>query len=172
MKRTALARHSALKPGGPIQRVKALVNKNPLRRKKAMPAQGATLAKRPRRRSTGPKTSVCELVDKRSGRICEWPECGQPQADRHHRLNRKAGGRHGEMRERLNGAAWLLGACRPHHDMVTNPVGDVRQLAEDWGWLLREGQDAAQSPVMTCHSVEPVWLDNAGRWHPYEDGVA
>lgn len=102
-----------------------------------------------RRDYTGPTDAVGELVDRRSGGVCEWPDCGRPQQDRHHRLNRKIGGRHGEMRERLNGAAWLLGCCRPHHNMVTSPFGGVLVKARAMGWLLREGQDALVVPVLT-----------------------
>ncbi|WP_341719993.1 hypothetical protein QQG74_09910 [Micromonospora sp. FIMYZ51] len=97
---------------------------------------------------TGPSDEVKALVDGRSGLRCEWPACPRQQQDRHHRLNRKNGGRHGEMRERINGAAWLLGACRPHHDRVTNPVGEVRVEAERMGWILREHQDAEMVPVL------------------------
>jgi len=98
---------------------------------------------------TGPSDAVKALVDGRSGLRCEWPGCPRRQQDRHHRLNRKAGGRHGDARERVNGAAWLLGACRPHHDRVTNPVGEVRVEAERMGWILREHQDAETVPVLT-----------------------
>jgi hypothetical protein len=126
-------------------------------------------AKRPA--DTGPKRSVIERVDDRSGRRCEWPGCTQPQHHRHHRLNRKAGGRKREGKERVNGAAWLLGACHVHHAYVTSPSGGRRKTAERMGWLLREHQEATQVPVQTRHDPEPVWLDNDGRWHPYEEGA-
>ncbi|MEU0078627.1 hypothetical protein ABZY58_12075 [Micromonospora tulbaghiae] len=98
---------------------------------------------------TGPSDRVKALVDGRSGGRCEWPGCERAQQDRHHRLNRKAGGRHGEAAERINQASWLLGVCRRHHDRVTNPVGEVRVEAERMGWILREHQDAATTPVLT-----------------------
>lgn len=89
--------------------------------------------------------------------------------DVHHRLNRKDGGRFGEMRDRLNGTAWLLDVCRHHHRLVTNPVGDDRTLALTMGWILEEftnGQptDALLVPVLTRHHPGPVLLDNAGDW--------
>src|SRR5688572_2138184 len=68
------------------------------------------LAMPKRAKDTGPKRSVEEMVDARSGGMCEWPTCPMPQVHRHHRLNRKQGGRHGEAKVRVNGAAWLLGA--------------------------------------------------------------
>jgi hypothetical protein len=121
---------------------------------------------------TGPKRSVCDLVDARSGKRCEFPACANQQDHRHHRLNRKAGGRHGEMRERLNSAAWLLGVCAVHHEIVTNPVGELRKTVERMGWVLREGQDATAVEVATRHHAEPVFLDNAGQWHTYEEWSA
>lgn len=123
-------------------------------------------------RYTGPKRSVCDLVDARSGRLCEWPACPRPQDHRHHRLDRGMGGRHGEMADRLNGAAWLLAVCWVHHEIVTNPVGDLLTTVKEMGWVLIEGQDATAVPVWTRHSGEPVWLDNAGGWHQYEEGAA
>lgn len=120
---------------------------------------------------TGPKRSVIDLVDERSGKRCEWPGCNQPQDHRHHRLNRKAGGRKRAGKERVNGAAWLLGTCHVHHAYVTSPSGEQRQVAERMGWLLREHQDATQVPVATSHDREPVWLDNSGRWHRLEAGL-
>jgi hypothetical protein len=85
------------------------------------PTQRKATGKRPK--DTGPKQSVTELVHKRSGGMCEWSGCTEPATDKHHRLNRKDGGRHGEMRDRLNGVAWLLHACRVHHAYVTSPFG-------------------------------------------------
>lgn len=105
----------------------------------------------PKRRHTGPTVAVRALVRARSGGLCEWPGCPRPGIDLHHRLNRKLGGRHGEMRARINGAAWLLDACRPHHERVTSSVGEVRVEAERMGWVLREHQDAEVTPVLTCH---------------------
>lgn len=125
-----------------------------------------------RARGTGPSPAVCRLVDARSGGVCEWPRCGRPATDRHHRLNRKTGGRKGEAKARINGPAWLLAACRAHHDDVTSPTGETRKRAMAMGWLLLERQDATQVPVTTRHSPEPVWLDDLGHWHPYEEGAA
>ncbi|GGM26631.1 hypothetical protein GCM10011608_09340 [Micromonospora sonchi] len=100
------------------------------------------------RRDTGPTRAVKNLVDARSGGMCEWPACPRPQQERHHRLNRKQGGRHGAAHDRINGAAWLLGACQLHHRRVTNPVGEARAEAERMGWILREHQDAETAPVL------------------------
>jgi hypothetical protein len=141
-------------------------------RRKRQPERRATLARKPvpqkRPRYTGPKVSVQKLVDRRSGKRCEWPGCHQPATERHHRLNRKSGGRHGEAHERVNGAAWLLSVCHAHHLALPKR----RAIAERLGWLLREHQDATQVPALTRHDPEPVWLDNSGKWHRYEEGAA
>ncbi|MER7167255.1 hypothetical protein ABT336_14445 [Micromonospora sp. NPDC000207] len=115
-----------------------------------------------RKTNTGPTPSVRTLVAARSGGWCEWPGCPHTATDLHHRLNRKTGGRHGAAAARINGAAWLLAACRPHHEQVTSPTGDVRVRVEAMGWLLREHQDAETTPVLTRHHPLPVLLTAAG----------
>lgn len=119
-------------------------------------------AKVPRQRATGPTPAVRNAVAARSAGQCEWPGCVRAATDVHHRLNRKAGGRHGAMAALINGVAWLLHACRPHHEFVTSPHGEARVLALATGWLLLEGQDAELVPVRTRHAVGPVWLTAAG----------
>lgn len=118
---------------------------------------------------TGPKRSVAELVDARSGGICEWPGCPESQTERHHRLNRKNGGRHGEAKERVNGVQWLLGACRVHHAYVTSPFGERRAVAKSMGWLLLEHEDAGLVPVWTRHSDQPIYLAADGGWATFEE---
>lgn len=121
---------------------------------------------------TGPKRIVRDLVRERSGGMCEWPVCPQLATDVHHRLGRKQGGRHGDARERINGAAWLLHACRPHHVYVTSPVGDRRAVARTMGWLLHEHEDGFQVPVWTRHDAKPVWLLADGSWLRFEEANA
>jgi hypothetical protein len=127
---------------------------------------------KPRAKYTGPKRSVCVLVDIRSDKRCEFPGCDLAQDHRHHRLNRKAGGRKGEMRERINQAAWLLGVCAIHHEIVTNPPPGMIETIKRMGWILVEGQDATQVEVFTRHQVDPVFLDNSGQWHDYAEVAA
>lgn len=115
----------------------------------------------------GPSRRVCLLVDGRAAGLCEWPGCGRRATDRHHRLNRKAGGRHGTADERMNTAPWLLGACRLHHDQVTSAVGAALAEARGRGWVLIEGQDAEAVPVLTRHWPEPIWLDVDGCWETW-----
>lgn len=142
--------------GGPLVRRAPLARGGPLRRT-AITTRG---------RDSGPAQKTRDLVHKRSGGRCEWPGCWRMRSDVQHRLNRKDGGRHGEMRDRLNGAAWLLDICRHHHDRIGNKD---RLLAEDMGWVLREftngkPTDALLAPVLTRHHPDPVLLDNAGDW--------
>lgn len=130
----------------------------------------------PTARDTGPTARVRRLVYLRCGadlgprgRIlepgwCEWPGCQAPRSDLHHRLNRKAGGRHGERADELNQPAWLLAVCRLHHGQVTSPSGAQLVEARALGWLLYEHEDARLVPVLTRHHSARVLLDNAGDW--------
>lgn len=149
MRRGRLRRRTSLRRFAPLDRVAGLL--------------------KPPSRGGDPRARVCRLVDARSGRVCEWPRCGQPQAHRHHRLARKMGGRHGSARSRVNGAAWLLGICVEHHTVVTSPMGEVRRMVRDMGWVLVEGQDAPHVPVLTCHHPDPVYLAGDGGWATCEE---
>lgn len=114
------------------------------------------------RSDTGPPRRVRRAVARRSGGICEWPGCWAAATDMHHRLNRKSGGRHGEMQELINEPEWLLHACRMHHNLTTSPFGPVRKVVMEAGWLLLEGQDAAAVLVLTRHDLDPVRLLRSG----------
>lgn len=174
MKRTQIRRKTPLKATTSLQRHTPLRSRKPVGERVVAVGDEPELPRRQRRKAsrTGPDRATCLLVDRRSGRVCEWPGCGQPQTDRHHRLNRKQGGRHGEAAVRVNGAAWLLGACRTHHAYVTSPHTERLIVARANGWLLREHEDATQVPVLTCHDPGPVWLSNDGAWRRYEEGEA
>lgn len=144
-----------------------ITRKTPLAPGKALPRRSRLASGKPAKRNprhTGPSTAVLKAVVGRSGPMCEWPACRREATDSHHRLNRKAGGRHGEMHERINQAAWILRACRPHHQFVTSPSGERREQVIEMGWLLLEGQDALLIPVITRHWPGPIWLNNDGGW--------
>jgi len=117
-----------------------------------------------RQRDTGPTRTVREIVKERAGGRCEWPGCAERGCDVQHRLGRKIGGRFGEMAELLNGPAWLLFVCRPHHQGVTSATGEALTLAKASGWVLEEGQDAAVVPVRVRWWDAPVLLDGEGCW--------
>ena len=154
MKRTELKRTK------PLERKTAMVA-SPLARSRLHADQRPRVKPATRRpKDTGPTARVRALVRLRSQGWCEWPVCGRTATDVHHRLNRKAGGRHGEMARRINQPAWLLHACRDHHRAVTSPAGAALDLAHDTGWLLREGSDALLIPVSSRHGC--VWLTDDG----------
>jgi hypothetical protein len=115
---------------------------------------------RRKRTYTGPTRSVAQIVFARSGGVCEFPGCRAGATDKHHRLNRKAGGRKGARAEQINQAAWLMAACRHHHQWVTDNPFEAYQM----GWLLHENEDAEDTHVQT--SDGPVLLDNRGGRRP------
>lgn len=125
-----------------------------------------------RAKDTGPKKTNRQLVHERSGGWCEWPGCPERATDVQHRLGRKAGGRYGEMSERINGPAWLLHCCRFHHERVTSAYGAVLADAKRRGWVLTERQNAVRVPVLTRHDEEPVWLLNDGSYLLFEEACA
>lgn len=132
-----------------------------LRRKvpnERQPREATTV--RRKQKNTGPTQKVRRIVAARSGGWCEWVGCNRQATECHHRLNRKQGGRHGEMAKVINSAAWILAACRQHHDAVTSPHGEARTTALATGWLLLEGDDATHTPVLTRHGL--VLLNNDG----------
>lgn len=168
-RRTPLKASKSLTRRTPLKAVAGLARTSPLaavspRRKAALKAAGKPVLAALATRYTGPTRRVCALVDGRAEGRCEFPDCCSAGDDRHHRLNRKNGGRHGEMRRLVNSAAWLLIACRPHHNLVTDADGEELAEAKRSGWVLNEGQDAARVPVATGHSERLVWLDNEGNW--------
>ena len=117
-------------------------------------------AMRRRYRNTGPDRRTRDIVAFRSLGLCEWPSCYDQATDLHHRLNRKMGGRKGDRADQLNGAAWLLAACRFHHDRVTSATGDQLAEAKDYGWVLLENEDAEHSLVAMFGGL--FLLDNTG----------
>lgn len=165
-----------LKRGGPLPQMSASrlaqfggrVPRNSLQKPSAPRAQAK--AKRPA--DTGPTQSVRDLVKKRSGGMCEWPACPERATDKQHRLGRKQGGRHRAMRDRLNGAAWLIDCCRLHHERVTSASGEVLEEAKRIGWVLTEDQDALRVAVLTRHDEEPIWLLPTGEFLLFEEACA
>ncbi len=185
LKRTGFkSRGKPLAPGKPLKRSGGLARTGGL-------ARSASTVKRPK--DTGPTGKVKDLVDGRAGAttthpgVCEFVGCGRKRADRHHRLNRKMGGRDGDMAVKVNGAEWLVDLCDGHHALVTRPdradaalvaevraiFGDygrsatVRVLVELLGYVLREqveGRpvDAAKTEILTRHRVGPILLNADG----------
>lgn len=117
-----------------------------------------------RYRDTGPTAATRATVRARSGGRCEivLPGCWTVAADQHHRLNRKAGGRHRAGRERVNGVAWQVHTCRPCHRAVTSAHGPALADYRARGLVLREHQDAERVPIRTGRWPGPVWLGADG----------
>ena len=115
-----------------------------------------------RRVYTGPPAKARALVRIRADHMCEWPGCGRVGTDYHHRLNRKMGGRFGARRTELNSPAWVVLACRTHHEHVTSASGvrlvDVRAM----GWVLTEEQIGTDVAVQTRRGW--LLLGNSGGW--------
>lgn len=163
-----------MKRGGPLRPMSD-------KRAAALEAEGITfptstlIAHTPmaaKKSNTGPKQDVRELLRWRSGGMCEWPDCPEQATDTHHRLNRKAGGRHGDMRDKINGVEWLIHCCRTHHAYVTSPHGHRRRNAIAIGWFLLEGQEALRIPFLSRHDVEPIWPLPNGSFLEFEEGCA
>lgn len=101
---------------------------------------------------------VKDALQQRSFGWCEAQlfGCQQGAVDPHHRLSRKAGGRHGEAAEAINQLSNLLHLCRACHQWITGNPRD----AYDMGLMLREGEDPATTPVI--YRTIPTLLDNTG----------
>ena len=138
-----------------LPRYKALDRRSAVRRAKILAAKV---------RYTGPTLRVRRIVRERAGDVCEWPDCGRVGTDYHHRLNRKMGGRKGDRAQEINQASWLVLACRTHHDDVTSPTGERRQLALDMGWLLLEHETACEVPIAMDGGA--FYLDDDGGKEP------
>lgn len=94
-----------------------------------------------------------------------------------HRLARKMGGRHGAMVEVVDGPANLVTLCghaTTRHGCHTWAESRATE-ANEQGYVLREGQDPATSPLLTYHGW--VLLDTeggvsvTGQLYPDEDAV-
>jgi 5-methylcytosine-specific restriction enzyme A len=124
-------------------------------RRTAMPRRRTGLVRRTalerkalaiRRRSTGPRVVVVDLVYERAGYSCELdgapvgPDRGMDHHI-HHRRPRRAGG---SARPDTNSAANLLLLCPPCHEVIETQ----RTAAVAGGWLLHDGQDPARTPVL------------------------
>ena len=89
---------------------------------------------------TGFSKAVRELVQARSGGFCEV--CGVGAVEQaHHRRPRGAGG---SKAADTNNIANCLGACTQCHSMIESR----REFALDRGWLVRQGHDPAEVPVV------------------------
>ncbi len=108
--------------------------------------------------------AVHAVITERSGGVCEV--CGAERAwDAHHRHPRKAGG---TKRDWIGLPSNALSCCRECHTLI-----EIRRnLARLLGWLVPEGYDPAETPVMYRGSWS--WLTEDGRvehLQPVEDVI-
>ena len=102
---------------------------------------------------TGFPRSTKELILDRAGSHCEI--CGVGAVEQaHHRRPRGAGG---SKAADTNTAANGLGICQRCHDMTESR----RELALDRGWLVRQGHDPAEVPMLR-HGADWVLLQENG----------
>lgn len=172
-----------MKRSGPPQRRTPLTSKGgglkrsgikrtaPLKASTGRATITAEVKPKPRRKDTGPDQATRDIVHGRSGGWCELrlPGCTGLAEHVHHRLGRKDGGRRGEMRERLNGPGNLVDACAHCHGLVTSPKEPKLTEYRNAGYVLIEGQDGREVPILTIHSPTPILLRDDGTWVPAEE---
>jgi cytochrome c553 len=111
------------------------------------------------------------LIDERCGGWCEialGDFCWGLATEYSHRITQKAGGRHGEAKERSDRASNALKACHHCHHVITVTPWKVDAHAN--GWVLEEWQEPTQVPVL--YRGDLVYLDDAGDKHSYEEAGA
>ncbi len=108
-----------------------------------------------RRNPVAPETR--KLVAARAGHYCEV--CGlQPPDQIHHRRPRGMGS---TRRPESHYPTALLALCAACHQMVESR----RALAYELGWLVRQGHNPAEIPVLR-HGCDWVLLDDHGNTTP------
>lgn len=139
-----LKRKTPLEPGAPLKRGSALSRGGPLKQGSG-PASGKGLGGSRRKSEGGPRVpaEVRAVVLARAGLRCE--RCGRDVAggggEVHHRRPAGAGG--SKLAE-SHSAANLLLLCSDGHRWVESH----REAALEAGWLVRQGVDPAEVPVL------------------------
>lgn len=138
-----------------------MLRRTPLARRtplKASTGLTATSTAGARTRAPAVPGPTRDALQQRSWGWCEAQlfGCQQGATDPHHRLPRKAGGRHGEAAEQIDQLSNLLHLCRACHWWVTTHP----QEAYDMGLLLREHDNPAETPVP--YRTVPALLDDTG----------
>ena len=172
-RRSPLQRRTPLQGGGRLPQMSARRraeqaergNANPFTTLVNKPVSGGGVprmaAPAPKRR---PKPAVPAAVRaaliERSGGWCEIarPGCTGAGVDPSHRITQKAGGRHGEAKQRHDRLSNVMWACRACHTWVgLNPAA---AKAEQVGWALEEWQNPPDWPAL--HRGRLVFLDDLG----------
>lgn len=141
-----------------MKRSKPLAASHPLKRRAPLPGG------RPRPAVPG---DVRATLAGRSGGWCEarLSGCWGQATDVHHRISQKAGGRRGAARERHDRLANCVHVCRGCHAWITARPAEARDL----GLALAEWQTPTSEPVRLHYDDLPVFLDDAGGWHRFEE---
>jgi hypothetical protein len=106
---------------------------------------------------TGFPKKVRDLIFTRAQDFCEICGFDRPEQAHHRRARGAGGSRRPDTNQASNGLA-ISGAC---HQMVESR----RTLAYERGWLVRQGHNPTQVPVLRYGS-EWVLLDNTGTTTP------
>jgi hypothetical protein len=106
---------------------------------------------------TGFPKKVRDLIFTRAQDFCEICGFDRPEQAHHRRARGAGGSRRPDTNQASNGLA-ISGAC---HQMVESR----RTLAYERGWLVRQGHNPTQVPVLRYGS-EWVLLDNTGNTTP------
>jgi hypothetical protein len=152
-------RGSGLKRTGISRGSKRLRSRTTLKRHTAMP--------RAKVRPAVPG-DVRAALARRSGGWCEpqLPGCWGQATDPSHRITTKNGGRHGAAKVEHDRLSDVVHACRLCHIWITTRPAEARAL----GLALEEWEDPSAEPVLLlAHDSEPVYLDDRGGVHSFEE---
>lgn len=153
-----------MKRGGPLKRYSRLRAYTPLRRYTALASSSAKATPQARRLPIDVRASA----EERSAGWCEaqLPGCTGLATQPHHRVTRKAGGRHGAAAQRSDRLSNLLHLDASCHSLITDHPG----RAYTYGLSLREFEDPALTPVL--YRGELSYLDDLGGVHSFEKAGA
>jgi hypothetical protein len=134
-----------VKRTGPLPRYTPLTGSAPLARSALGRNAGPKLPAQRRPKPAVPSRLRMELQG-RSGGTCEivLPGCGITAIDPAHRIKQGMGGRHGEAKVAHDVLSNLIHACRWCHSICHQQPN----LAYRRGWMLREGQNPLEVPVL------------------------
>jgi hypothetical protein len=111
---------------------------------------------------TGFPQKVRDIITLRAGGCCERCGFAAPAYQHHHRRPRGMGGSSADDTNRASNALCVCVSC--HSEIEAN-----REAAISFGWLVRQGLDPADTPVLLSGSW--VLLDDFGYTTPVGESV-
>jgi hypothetical protein len=111
---------------------------------------------------TGFPQKVRDIITLRAGGCCERCGFAAPAYQHHHRRPRGMGGSSADDTNRASNALCVCIKC--HAEIEAN-----REQAFDYGWLVRQGHDPVDTPVLLSGSW--VLLDDFGYTTPVGESV-